>query len=228
MMGVKEKDVKVLAVLLVVLAVSAGLAYGFRISDPVTGGGDGGEIEGYTSLSVTFFYTDDTFETVQPDEGPLESLGIVSLTVTSPSNHKEITRIEYDVKVKATWSGDLVSAEFGGSDVDVSVRNAKELKGPTVKSSADLSQGEYAVVASGKIYGGDIDAIAHEYFEREGEVFIDIDAVITLTVKFKDGSQDSKTGSASGAVKVLWEPDSESGGSSLTSISVQIDRQRLT
>lgn len=228
--GVKEKDVRTMTILLLVLAVTVGVAYGLRggAFDPFTGdGGEGGDVEGYTSLSVTFHYTDGSSSTYEPEGSPLEALGVLPLTVTSPTDHKEIDRITYDVKVKATWTGTMTTYDFTSSDVGVALRLGDKFTSPKVVNPGAFRSGEYAVVASGVVYGTDVDAMAYEYFEREGELFVDVTADIVLVAKFKDGSTDTKTGSASGSVKVLWEPDAPSG-SALTSISVQIDRQRLT
>lgn len=216
-----KDNVRLIALIIVVLALSIGLVRvrGNGVSD--------GSIAGDTALSISLIHTDGTIEEYEPDQGFLSSLGVTGLYVTTPQG-KELSKISYDVKLKASWTGSIDSYSLQGSEISVEMRNAEKLDSPTL-GTPTLKNGEYVTVASGIITANEIDNVAKSTFSRETEVYVDIEADIDVSVDFQDGATDRKTSRSTGSVKVLWDPEAPpSETSSLSSISVSIDKDRLT
>lgn len=221
---ISEKNMRIVVIAIVVIALSVGFL-GVRANGGVLGDN---EVGGTTGLSITLHYTDGESKTYDPEENLLTRLGVIPLYVADPSTGKEISKITYEVKLKASWEGELVDYSLSGSDVEVSIRNAETVDNPSI-STPSLKNGEYVTISSGSVRGSKIDSVAFGYWSRDTEVFIDIEADIQLSADFADGSTDSKTARTTGSVKVLWEPDAPpSTSGALSSLRVTIDRDRLT
>jgi len=223
--GDTVKEIRTITIIIVVLVVSAGLAWGLRngIHDPFNGDQD--TFSGSTGVSIILHYVDGAEKIINPTTHILTASGVTPLVVLE-TDRKEITKISYEIQIKLTWIGDLESYSLSGTSIKPSIRAMKDLDEPTVNTPS-LTKGEWVTIVTDEVSATDINQIAQAHMDADGEIYFDIDSSVKVTTVFEDGATDSKSGTVQGIVKLIYatEPLQATG---ITSVDVSVEVDFLT
>lgn len=178
--------------------------------------GLGGMFTGQASISLTIIYDDGTKREVNPQDNPL---GLITPLKITDSSGKSVSRVDFTVQVKASYTGTVSSASYAGSAIYVAVdQSTKKTYGESVFSGTPTS-GSWATVASGSVSGSDLNTWA----TTTGSHQLNITPMVVLKLTFTDGRSESKDASCQGS----WAFNKEVDGS-FTSLSVQVTHSPFT
>jgi hypothetical protein len=140
------------------------------------------EGKGELGIALTIYYEDGTSKVVDPFKSSVLPLAVVDQSGTP------INRVEYAVKTRVTWSGQKTSHSVGGS-VWLEVNGVRKTT-LSIINPPTLDNGIITTLWQGTVKNTDL-----ESWGTSGATnTLTINAQVTVTLSFSNGSSDMKTG----------------------------------
>lgn len=214
-----KQDTLIAVVFIVIIVVAGGsLAYigskAFEgIMDWVNQGTQAGTTEGM-GIGFTIQYKDGSKETYDPD---MTSLSLLPLQIRLPDDTKAIDEVHITVKAVIDYTGEAYGyITFSGS--------LTVLMGGELRQTADLAdqQNPQASGSTYKVAGAPVVFLDDSTIERwagtYGTYTIECNADLTISMGFTDGKVETKAGSGSGSLQIIYESDP----AKITGLSVSV------
>ncbi len=181
---VTEKDLRVFAILIIILALSIALLR-FREASADS------EYSGNAGVSLTINYVDGTKKVIDPTE-PFYLLRneIIPGSVVDPDVDKEVSSLGVAVKIRADWSGEVERFALTGS-MQTYVDD-EPTGGPVLlnKVPSNLPNNEWVEILKVVYSSDELTAFNPEV----GTHIAEVEADISLTLFFEDDTKDKKDG----------------------------------
>jgi hypothetical protein len=161
-----------------------------------------GEGKGELGIALTIIYADGTSKTIDPFKSSVLPLAVVD------TSGKQISRVDYNIQMRVTWSGTEKSHSVTGS-VWIQVNGVG--KGTySITNPSTLENGVLTTIKTGSISASDLDSWGSPTSVNTLNIGADVDVTVTFTTALGD-RQDTRHGEGYSSFQYAIKPEGITG-----------------